>query len=230
MCNPYAFVRASRVTATAIPQAFRGSYPTKVLWWGWRSVWDTRFHLSHPHLLFTFLLAYGFLADMDTKGKKVLYIQKNKQKKNPISNKTKVFVLGSFPLPAGGNLTNQVWLIIKTRKHLLYLWRIRVPLTPEILKSSRSWTTISRLGSFVSEFLTYRQKKKKKKREGKKYIFSCGIHTHHLHVKLCEHACWKTCKPSTWIMCKSCSVSNALLSLHHVAAHSDASPDIPTTN
>lgn len=156
-------------------------------------------------------------------------VHSKKQTKN-ISNKTKVFVLGSFPLPAGGNLTNQVWLIIKTRKHLLYLWRIRVPLTPEILKSSRSWTTISRLGSFVSEFLTYRQKKKKKKREGKKYIFSCGIHTHHLHVKLCEHACWKTCKPSTWIMCKSCSVSNALLSLHHVAAHSDASPDIPTTN
>lgn len=42
-----------------------------------------RFHLSHPHLLFTFLLAYGFLADMDTKGKKVLYIQKTKKKKKP---------------------------------------------------------------------------------------------------------------------------------------------------
>lgn len=68
-----------------------------------------RLHLSHPHLLFTFLLAYGFLADMDTKGKKVLYIQKTNKKKNPpISNKTKVFVLGTFPLPAGGNLTNQM--------------------------------------------------------------------------------------------------------------------------
>lgn len=50
-----------------------------------------------------------------------VHSKNKKKKKNPISNKTKVFVLGTFPLPAGGNLTNQMWLIIKTRKHLLYL-------------------------------------------------------------------------------------------------------------
>lgn len=57
-----------------------------------------RFHLSHPHLLFTFLLAYGFLADMDTKGKKVLYIQKtNKKKKNPFLIRLKFLFWGLSP-------------------------------------------------------------------------------------------------------------------------------------
>lgn len=36
--------------------------------------------------------------------------------------------------------------------------RIRVPLTPDILKSSRSWTTISLFGSLGSELRTYIEK------------------------------------------------------------------------
>jgi len=47
-CKHCSVVGGCQVTATALPEAFRGSYSAKVLWWGEVCLGHASFHLVHP--------------------------------------------------------------------------------------------------------------------------------------------------------------------------------------
>ena len=143
----HSVVQEYHITAIAILVVFRDLTEPRCCD-QWMS--DTQVSIySNRHLLFTLSLIHCFPAKFDTEGRN-----------NHFPGKVFFQDLMGFSFSSWRQLnTSNVSQKRPGRICIIWLQRIRVPLTPEILKSSSSCTTISRLGSLGSEFLTWGQRK-----------------------------------------------------------------------